>query len=95
MAVYRFYDKSVGVESVLADKVASLRVYPNPVVEEMTIETSDDIQSVAIYNMAGAMVMFNHCYVDGNSAKVDVASLPAGIYLVEVNNSIVGKFIKK
>jgi hypothetical protein len=45
--------------------------------------------------MAGAMVMFNHCYVDGNSAKVDVASLPAGIYLVEVNNSIVGKFIKK
>ena len=95
MAVYRFYDKSVGVESVLADKVASLRVYPNPVVDEMTIETSDEIQSVAIYNMAGAMVALNHCYVDGNRAKVDVSSLPAGIYLVEVNNSIVGKFIKK
>ncbi len=95
MAVYRFYDKSVGVESVLADKTTSLRVYPNPVVDEMTVETTDDIHSVAIYNLAGATVMLNNCYVDGNRAKVDVASLPAGIYLVEVNNSIVGKFIKK
>ena len=95
MAMYRFYDKNAGVESVLADKTASLRVYPNPVADEMTVETPDDIRSVAIYNLAGATVMLNQCYVDGNRAKVNVASLPAGIYIVEVNNSIVGKFIKK
>lgn len=96
MAVHRFYDKNaVGVESVINDNEASLRLYPNPVIDGMTIESTDAINAVAIYNLSGSMIKPDYCVVDGNRAQVDILSLNAGLYIVKVNNSIVGKFIKK
>lgn len=98
MAVYRFYDKNAaGVENVIIDaKEAQLRVYPNPVVDEVTIESVVDIKNIAIYNMAGSMVQPTGCFVEGNRVRMNVASLPQGIYFVKVNGAnAVGKFIKK
>ena len=93
MAVYRLYDKSAGVEEIVADGVASLRIYPNPVEDEATIESQQDIESIAIYNMAGAMVQFDYT-IDGNKARVNLSSLPAGIYFANINNSV-AKIVKK
>ncbi len=96
MAIYRFYDKSAGVESVIADKEATLRLYPNPVVDEFTIETSADINAIMIYNLSGAMIQPDACDIDGSKAVVNVGSLPTGIYFVKMQgNNNVGKFIKK
>ncbi|MBR5332110.1 MAG: T9SS type A sorting domain-containing protein [Muribaculaceae bacterium] len=96
MAMYRFYDKyGAGVENITAENKTSLRIYPNPVEEEATIETQQDIESIAIYNMAGAMVQFDYA-VDGNKARVNLSSLPAGIYFVNINNGNgVAKIVKK
>ena len=96
MAMYRFYDKSaVGVENVVNDKNTSLRLYPNPVVDEMTIETDDDINTIAIYGLSGTMVKPDYCVVDGNKANVNITSLDAGLYFIKINNKAVGKIIKK
>lgn len=96
MAIYRFYDKSAGVESVIADKEATLRLYPNPVVDEFTIESSADINAVMIYNLSGTMIQPDACDIDGSKAVVNVGSLPTGIYFVKMQgNNNVGKFIKK
>lgn len=93
MAVYRLYDKSAGVEEIVADGVASLRIYPNPVEDEAIIESQQDIESIAIYNMAGAMVQFDYT-IDGNKARVNLSYLPAGIYFANINNSV-AKIVKK
>lgn len=96
MAVYRFYDKSAGVESVIADKETTLRLFPNPVVDEFTIESSENITAIMIYNLSGALIQPDAYSVEGNKAIVNVGSLPTGIYLVKTqgNNEVV-KFIKK
>lgn len=93
MAVYRIYDKSAGVEEIVADGVVSLRIYPNPVEDEAIIESQQDIKSIAIYNMAGAMVQFDYT-IDGNKARVNLSSLPAGIYFANINNGT-AKIVKK
>lgn len=96
MAVYRFYDKNVtGVENVINDNETSLCIYPNPVVDGMTIELTDAINTVAIYNLSGSTIKPDYCVVDGNRAQIDISSLNAGLYLVKINNSIAGKFVKK
>lgn len=91
--MYRLYDKSAGVEEIVANGVVSLRIYPNPVEDEAIIESQQDIKSIAIYNMAGAMVQFDYT-IDGNKARVNLSSLPAGIYFANINNGI-AKIVKK
>lgn len=97
MATYRFYDKyAAGIEGVISDITSdSLRVYPSPVVDEMTIELTEAINTIAIYNLSGSIVIPDYSVIDGNRAQVDVSSLSAGLYIVKINNNIVGKFIKK
>ena len=98
MAVYRFYDKyGASVEGVMSDITCdSLRIYPNPVVDEMAIESQQDINGIAIYNMTGAIVQPNRYVVNGNKAKINVSSLPAGVYFARINGgNAVAKFIKK
>ena len=97
MAMYRFYDKNgAGVENVMADNVALLRLYPNPVADEMTIESQQEISGITIFNMTGATVQPNGYVIDGNKAKVNVSSLPAGIDFAQINGgNAVAKFIKK
>ena len=73
--------------------MATLRIYPNPVEDEAIIESQQDIKSIAIYNMAGAMVQFDYT-IDGNKARVNLSSLPAGIYFANINNSV-AKIVKK
>ena len=97
MAVYRFYDKNAaGVESVFVDGGEALRIYPNPVVDEFVIEGDDAINTIAIYNLTGAMVQPDACEINGNKASVNIKSLPSGIYLVKTQGSnAIGKIIKK
>lgn len=68
----------------------SLSIYPNPVVEAISFDGVESIESVKIVSMNGAAV--ECAVVDG---KVNVSNLAAGEYVIIVNNAISGKFIKK
>lgn len=71
------------------DEVA---VYPNPAYNEVNVTFNKElgVRNVAIYNLVGKQI--NNYRVNGNSAKLDIARIPAGIYflrLVDNNGRVV------
>lgn len=83
------YKGKVGVATIDGDS-KTLSVYPNPVSEAIEFAGIEDIQSVEIASLNGAVK--SYAVVNG---KVNVSSLAAGEYIIIVNKSITGKFIKK
>ncbi len=68
-------------------------VVPNPVKNELVISRSVAINSVSISNIVG-QVVFSREY-NMNKVMVNVSYLPAGVYFIKINNSIVRKFTKE
>lgn len=77
----------------------ALKLYPNPVQNELNIELSMDAEEVTsfhIINTVGQEVMtvsrtFN------NNTSIDISSLPDGIYLIQIENassSLTHRFVK-
>ncbi|HYX08026.1 MAG TPA: T9SS type A sorting domain-containing protein [Bacteroidales bacterium] len=61
----------------------SLKIFPNPVFDELTIENSENrIKSLAIYDLYGKQVM-NRTY-SSQILKLNLKDLPAGIYVVQL-----------
>jgi uncharacterized repeat protein (TIGR02543 family) len=76
-------------------KSVSVKIYPNPVTDEMRIESSDlKINQVEISDLSGRII-----YMFANPInQINVSALPQGIYFVrmETNKGIVTeKFVKK
>jgi alpha-tubulin suppressor-like RCC1 family protein len=61
----------------------SLKAYPNPVKDRLTIAFEQEISTIALYNLVGQEVMFKT--VNANQTSLEMADLPAGTYLVKVN----------
>lgn len=83
------YKGKVGVATVDGES-KTLTVYPNPVEDAIAFTGVEDIQSVEIVSLNGAV---NACKVVNNI--VEVSNLAAGEYVIIVNKNITGKFIKK
>jgi hypothetical protein len=84
----------VGITTVNKDN--RIELYPNPAINELTIKTMQgDFSSLSITSSVGNIVM-QHT-VSGTSTKLDIQTLPAGIYYVTLkgNSGVkVGKFVK-
>ena len=63
-------------------------VFPNPVVNTLTIQGVDDNTPLEVYNLTGASVL------QDKGTELDVTSLSQGTYILRINNQYV-KFIKK
>ena len=68
-------------------------VYPNPVGNELKIETNEKIENLKIYNGKGQIVL------EAINATQDVSTLSRGVYLLEVifdnNKRIKQKLFKR
>ncbi|MFI3240221.1 MAG: glycerophosphodiester phosphodiesterase family protein [Bacteroidales bacterium] len=85
---------SVEDNTIIQDKTAELSIYPNPAINNVTIKSSDAINSIAVYSINGVKVID----IAGNGANaetIEVSSLPQGLYIVKVNNSAVTRLIKR
>lgn len=76
----------------------NVRIYPNPVAEQLTIETGDlNIDKATIFDNAGRILLEKEGKQQGK-AIIDVSNLSKGIYILEIktgkNERIVRKFIK-
>lgn len=73
---------ATGINNVA--KQDNIVIYPNPARSEVNIvfDRSADIKSIAIYNLIGKAVTVYK--VNGNSAKLDVESIPSGIYFLRM-----------
>ncbi|HIP49248.1 MAG TPA: T9SS type A sorting domain-containing protein [Lutibacter sp.] len=65
--------------SGIADAVIDgFSMYPNPVKDVLTIETTNPVDAVSIYNMLGQEV------INTTKTQIDMSALPAGSYVVKV-----------
>ncbi|MGE0076443.1 MAG: leucine-rich repeat protein [Bacteroidales bacterium] len=82
-----------GVDERITSK---LSIYPNPATTELTIASGSIIESVQLISMTGAVVQSE--IVHNTETKLNVQSLPKGIYLVKINTpegSIVKRICKQ
>jgi len=68
----------------------NLNVFPNPVVNYITVNNIKGQVGYKIYNMNGAVVLKGT-----TSSTINVASLNSGLYMVVLDNGMCSKFIKK
>ncbi len=74
----------------------SVKLYPNPVSDELHISISDnnEIQKISIYNIVGQLVKT----VNGNNDTINTSDLKNGVYLVKIQTNegtVDKKIIKK
>lgn len=90
---YPLDEGTTGVDDIMAS-MSGLNVYPTPATTDITVESSEPINMVTVHSLSGTRMMEVEC--DGTFvAKINVSSLPAGMYLVSVNNLAPVRMIKR
>lgn len=72
----------------------NFKLYPNPTVNHLEIETEEEIDHIKVYNQLGSEVSFKF----SSEKSIDVQSLPSGVYFIELktaNGVSRQKFIKQ
>lgn len=82
-----------GVEDVVTEREVSLKVYPNPATDVVTVSAGEDITSLAIYSLTGAQMGVD-TEINGGEAVMNVSLLQTGAYIINVNGNSV-KLIKR
>ena len=72
--------------------LVSLKAYPNPTNDFVTVSYNNDITNVAVINMLGQTLMTKN--VNANTTQIDMTSLPTGNYFVKVTVEGAVKTIK-
>ena len=60
----------------------SLKIYPQPADEQVTISSDNRIQKIDFFTVAGALIQSH--YVDNKSFTVSLLDFPSGIYLAKI-----------
>jgi hypothetical protein len=81
--------QTVRVSSNIAN---SIKVYPNPVTDQLNVTFSSANAKVIIYNSLGRKM--EEVNVEGNMTTFDVSNYVSGLYFVKVNNNAIEKFVK-
>jgi hypothetical protein len=74
----------------------SLKIYPNPVSEILTINSDFEIKTVFLADMFGRLIV--KTYPDSQSYELNVSGLPSGIYILRIegtNKTFIRKVIKE
>lgn len=68
-------------------------IYPNPSSGVFTLRSADAIGVVVVYNSLGEVIQSVN--VLSSMQRIDISSMPAGIYFVRINNDSVLKLVKE
>jgi len=71
------------------NNISTISVYPTVVNDSFNVSAKSNISEIAVFNTTGQQVM--RVAPQGNSAQVNVNSLPSGVYVVKV---MAGKEVK-
>lgn len=73
---------------------SKIKIYPNPAIGILNIETTENVKTIEVFNMIGQKVKSYE-----NSKMIDISKLNSGVYFIKVNmensNSKSFKIIKK
>lgn len=97
-SVFSIYPRSIndvvfvaGVEHL--NNQNDLHVYPNPVINKVTIENNTEIKAISLFNILGSKVMEVN---PSNNSKIelDLNSLEKGIYMMKIQYSNYSETVK-
>jgi len=71
----------------------SLKVYPNPVIDILILETDEKQHSYRVINMHGEVVLNGN--ITAVLQEIDFTNLPRGVYLLSVDQKQTHKIIKQ
>ena len=72
-----------------------VKIYPNPVREQLTVESDRTFNGVEIYNLMGVMVYSQKECSD--KVEIPTGQLPTGIYFIRLtgdNSTVTKRFVK-
>lgn len=81
-----------GINDAFASPEPTINIYPNPVMKELNITSSDMSNLVKIYDMTGKMV-FSKTITSVD--KIDMSIYPKGTYIVIIDDRISRKIVKQ
>lgn len=87
----------VGIEEVAIETSTEVKIYPNPATNELNISSDEEIKSITIYNIQGAMI----AELNPNSAfsNLNISNYQTGLYFVKIltenDEMVTMKLIKK
>ncbi len=86
------YSSTLSVNDVFLS-TNSVKLYPNPVNDKLFIKSTDQVESLTIYNISGQLVKQVNTIDNG----IEVYNLSTGLYIIQIktnNNTINKKFLK-
>jgi hypothetical protein len=94
---YETFDTTTPPTSVAANSAAVIKMYPNPATNSLYIDVADNsANSIWISDLRGNIV--TNVAVAAQHNEINISSLPAGVYLVQVNSNdkkAVMRFVKQ
>lgn len=76
---------------VVENSLEGFTFFPNPTTEMLSLQSVNNINSVALYNILGQRVLA--AQVDATSKDLDLSSLAAGLYVMKVSfNGQIGTY---
>lgn len=79
--------------AIAQHELLPLRVYPNPANHIICLESDQPLESVAIYDLYGRVILLVN-NIEDNSAVINISCLPTGVYFVRAAHHAVSKFLK-
>jgi len=83
------YSRIIGVKVELE---SALKIYPNPVEEQLSIQSEIEINSVEIWNSAG--IKLHSATPKSHFYNMQMSNYPTGLYMLKVNGEVI-KIVKK
>lgn len=82
-------------DNITETETSSVKIYPNPVKDNIFISCNESIDEITVYNVLGVIVYKENDFSGNN---IDVSDLNDGIYFIQIktdNNHIIKQFIKQ
>jgi uncharacterized protein (TIGR02145 family) len=90
---------TTGINPVENEQPGSMRIYPNPMIDNSIVEILPPVAGYAIitvYNITGKLVNQVHCYLENNWQEFILSGSKSGLYLIDVkgnNYQFTGKLL--
>jgi hypothetical protein len=72
----------------------TIKVYPNPVINNLFIESNSKIESIIIYDMNGKIVKTDNFFGRSSQSNIKLNNLSKGVYFANVKTEIGNKTIR-
>jgi hypothetical protein len=84
-AIYQLTFAEQAAADIPLPAVSALKLYPNPVRDELLVTGDTEIETIAVFGISGTVVLRTN--VQSSTARLSLGFLPKGIYLIQVKRA--------